>query len=243
MEHPVRDRELGVWLDDQPVDLVRAHLAEHGAGWSVGTWGAIGEFSFTADETDVVVDVPGITARSRRGALRASLPQACRALAISGERGLREIAFCLPADAMRGAARRVLTETGPDRDAVAGQDRDGVVFDLGIGMPHLDVCVRVLPDDEATLAALRRGCRRPLFEGGNPAVPALQAASPARLFLSGLARLEVCTPIPPAGGRSPEGPHSHLLPALLAEARTHAPGSPIPPGWICGLSLYPAQRR
>ena len=41
MEHPVRDRELGVWLDDQPVDLVRAHLAEHGAGWSVGTWGAI----------------------------------------------------------------------------------------------------------------------------------------------------------------------------------------------------------
>ena len=49
---------------------------------------------------------------------------------------------------------------------------------------------------------------------------------------------EVHQPIPPQGGHSPEGPHTHLLPKLLAERRVHPPGSPLPVGLYCGLSLY-----
>ena len=83
---------------------------------------------------------------------------------------------------------------------------------------------------------------RPLLAPGNPAGPAIGRSSPIRIFVSALARLEVHQPIPPPGGRSPEGPHSHLLPRYLKEGRVHAPGSPLPAGLYCGLSLYPRTR-
>jgi hypothetical protein len=80
------------------------------------------------------------------------------------------------------------------------------------------------------------------FCSPRPAGPAIGRSSPTRILVSALARLEVHQPIPPPGGRSPEGPHSHLLPQFLKEGRAHAPGSPLPAGLYCGLSLYPRTR-
>jgi hypothetical protein len=57
--------------------------------------------------------------------------------------------------------------------------------------------------------------------------------------VSAVARLEVHQPIPPPGGRSPEGPHTHLLPKFLKQGLTRSPKSPLPDGLFCGLSLYP----
>jgi hypothetical protein len=50
----------------------------------------------------------------------------------------------------------------------------------------------------------------------------------------------VFQPIPPPGGRSPDGPHTHVLPKLLAHVRTHAATEPLPEGWIPCAHLYPA---
>jgi hypothetical protein len=99
--------------------------------------------------------------------------------------------------------------------------------------------VRLRPDDAVTRAALRAGVGRHLFDAGNPAGAAIARSSPTRVFVSALARLEVHQPIPPPDGRSPEGPHSHLLPGHLQAGRAHPPDSPLPAGWYCGLSLYP----
>jgi hypothetical protein len=65
------------------------------------------------------------------------------------------------------------------------------------------------------------------------------AASPARVFIGRLGRIEVFQPIPSVGGRSPDGPHTHVLPKLLAQARTHAATEPIPEGWIPCAHFYP----
>jgi hypothetical protein len=102
--------------------------------------------------------------------------------------------------------------------------------------------VRLRSDDAGTAAALYAGVGRPLFAADNPAGLAIAHASPTRILASPVAHIEVHQPIPPPGGRSPEGPHTHLLPKFLAQGRTHPPGSPLPDGLYCGLSLYPRTR-
>jgi hypothetical protein len=66
------------------------------------------------------------------------------------------------------------------------------------------------------------------------------AANPHRVFLSRIGRIEVFTPIPPPGGASPEGPHTHVLPKLLQHKRTHAATEPVPAGFVPCAHLYPA---
>lgn len=212
-------------LPDAPADLVCEHLAEAANGWSVGTWGAIGEFQYDADEPGLVVDLSALSVTSLRGALYIGDLSAATPFALIDDNGrTREIAFCSPAS---GTRHETITQL------------DGRTFDLGIGAPHIDMQVRLAEGDEETLAALRQGVGKPILAPGNPAGPAIARSSPTRIFASTLARLEVHQPIPPPGGKSPEGPHSHLLPHYLKEGRAHAPGSPLPAGLYCGLSLYP----
>jgi hypothetical protein len=64
-------------------------------------------------------------------------------------------------------------------------------------------------------------------------------ANPHRVFTSRLGRIEVYQPIPPASGRSPEGPHTHVLPKLLKSGRTHPATEPIPDGFVPCAHLYP----
>jgi hypothetical protein len=40
----------------------------------------------------------------------------------------------------------------------------------------------------------------------------------------------VYQPIPPASGKSPDGPHTHVLPKLLKAGRTHPATEPVPAG-------------
>ena len=65
------------------------------------------------------------------------------------------------------------------------------------------------------------------------------AANPHRVFVSRVGRIEVFAPIPAADGRSPEGPHTHVLPKLLHLRRTHAATEPVPDGWVPCAHLYP----
>jgi hypothetical protein len=53
-------------------------------------------------------------------------------------------------------------------------------------------------------------------------------------------RIEVYQPIPDPHGRSPQGPHTHVLPKLLAHGRTHSANEQIPDGWVPCAHLYPA---
>jgi hypothetical protein len=74
---------------------------------------------------------------------------------------------------------------------------------------------------------------------GNPAMSVILAASPHRVFVSRLGRIEVCQPIPPHDGRSPQGPHTHVLPDLLKHRRSHAATEPIPAELVPCAHVYP----
>lgn len=132
--------------------------------------------------------------------------------------------------------RIALTEIGNDADALRGEDRDGVLFDLGLGSRQVDVCIRSA--DLKTVAALRACAGRSIFAPGNEAMRIILAANPHRVFISRVGRAEVFQPIPPPDGQSPDGPHTHLLPKLLARGRTHAAAEPLPEGWIPCAHVY-----
>ena len=215
-------------LEVDRAELVRRYLADPRTGWSVGTYGAIAEFQYDPDEPGLQLDLEAMAVRTERGALAIVSLEGVEPFGLTDDTGrLREIAFC---SEQRGAQRTTVTDLGD------------LMFDVGIAVPHIDMLVRLRPDDVETAAALRAGVGHPLFAADNPAGLAIARASPTRILASSVARIEVHQPIPPPGGRSPEGPHTHLLPKFLAQGRTHPPKSPLPEGLYCGLSLYPRTR-
>ena len=68
---------------------------------------------------------------------------------------------------------------------------------------------------------------------------ALIAHGPTRIIETVLGRLEIATEIPPPGGSSPEGPHTHLLPVHLSENRDVPPDVELPAGHLIGAIYYP----
>jgi len=213
-------------LPEKPDDIVRRHLGDSVHRWSVGTYGAIGEFEYDADEPGLHVDLDRLSVRSNRGAISVRDLREVRAFALIDDAGhTSEIAFCSP---RRGFSRAIVAAL------------DAVTFDVGIGSPHIDMLVRLAPHDAETASAMRACIGRPL---SREAATAIGRASPMRILVSPIARLEVDQPIPPPGGCSPAGPHTHLLPHLLALGLPHSPDSPLPAGLYCGLSLYPAKPR
>jgi hypothetical protein len=230
-------------IDRQDVfALLAAHMADAETQWSLGTFGAIAEFSRDADEpvTSGHTD-DSISAVSLRGGIRIAPLADMRPIAsetTTRESWSHRVALCLPADQCPMSRRAVLTELGPDVGALREPDREAILFDLGIGALQVDACVRI--SDSRTAAELRTHAGRSLFEPGNPAIGVILASSPHRVFISRLGRIEVYQPIPSPNGKSPDGPHTHVLPKLLHPRRTHAATEPIPPGWVPCTHLYPA---
>lgn len=59
------------------------------------------------------------------------------------------------------------------------------------------------------------------------------------MFRCRFGRVEVYQPIPGPKDKTPSGPHTHVLPRLLALRRTHAATLPIPTGWVPCMTLFP----
>lgn len=223
-------------------DLITAQLEDAEAQWSLGTFGAIAEFSRDADEpAEFERGELSIAVVTPRGGLRLLAHPELRPFAfetITTQAWSQRVAFCLPQGAAAMNGRAALTELGLDADALRAQDRGAVLFDLGLGALQVDCCVRVA--DRTLAEGLRAHAGRSLFEPGNPAMGLILAQSPHRVFTTRAGRAEVYQAIPQPGGKAPEGPHTHVLPKLLARGRTHAATEPIPRGFISCAHLYPA---
>jgi len=223
-------------------ELIADQLADPEAQWSLGTFGAIAEFMRDADEpAEVVREEPVAAVVTPRGGIRLEVRLGLRPIAfetITTQSWSQRVAFCLPERESTTSRRTVLTELGPDAQALRAQDRGGVLFDLGLGLLQVDCCIRT--SDAALTDGLRAHAGRSLFEHGNLAMGLILRHSPHRVFMTRAGRAEVYQAIPVPGGTAPEGPHTHVLPKLLAHGRTHAATEPIPKGWVSCAHLYPA---
>lgn len=224
------------------IELIAAQLEDPDAPWSLGTFGAIAEFMRDTDEpAEFERGDLSMSVVTPRGGLRLLAHPELRPVAfetITTQAWSQRLAFCLPQAASAMSRRAALTELGPDNDALRAQDRGAVLFDLGLGALQVDCCIRVA--DRQLGESLRAHAGRSLFEPGNPAMGLILAQSPHRVFMTRAGRAEVYQAIPHPGGKAPEGPHTHVLPKLLAHRRTHAATEPIPRGFVSCAHLYPA---
>lgn len=229
------------------VRIAQRHLQTATTGWGIGSFGVIAEFHRDADEAAVFTPAPGGgTAVTDKGAVRVELSKGAKMFPYetpsrNRARWNQGVNICLPDDpGGRMAARTGLTEIGPDDAAVREQDRDAVLFDLGLALPHVDACVRTA--DPTLIETLRAHPGADMLDFDGTAMAAVIAASPHRVFLSRLGRVEVYQYIPSSANSlpTPQGPHTHLLPKLAAHRRTHAANVPLPNNWLPCLSIYPA---
>ncbi len=229
-------------------DLIRKNLNTPESSWSMGSYGAVAEFfqepgeAIDSDGTDELVRM------TPRGSIRIE-PQDDLAICAHENRSShgsskQHIAFCLLEASSYMSGNDVLTELGPDIAAIDGNHRDSILFDLGVsslgsGCFQLDFCIRT--GDSGLIDFLRDHCGSSIFEHGSPVFPRLLESQPHRVVITRLGRIEVYQAI---GGehtddKTPEGPHTHLLPDLLSMNLTHSADTPIKSGWVPCAFLYP----
>jgi hypothetical protein len=222
--------------------LLTLALDDYRHGWSIGTFGAIGEF--VRDEGEPVRRTHNGAVQeivTARGGMRVSPNDDIKVIAFDtlssdGETWNQAVAFCLPKPA--SSAAQAVHRLGPDTEAIRPEDRDAILFDMGVAAGLVRMCVRTRDAELiAALAALER--KSLLSSEGGKAAGLILKTSPHRVMLSPIARVEVYVAIPPPGGESPLGPHTHMLPKLIASGRTHAANAPIPERMQSVLSLHP----
>jgi predicted Fe-S protein YdhL (DUF1289 family) len=229
------------WSHDRIAEFVAESLGQRSGTWVLGCYGATAEFICHHDEPcDVSVSGETITAISDRGALQLTIGEQVRALRLRADhtrRGYRAIFLVVLKARATLPVATTLTPLGRDEGAIRRECRDDAWFDLGLGRADLRFCVR------ASAPELRDKLNQ---ASGLPLSDVLQAAgamivkrSPARVVESPLGRAEIGTPIPPPGGQSPDGPHTHLLPGHLASGRGTQPGIDLPPVYALGATFYP----
>ena len=226
----------------QIAEFLLRHIMDANAGWSCGSFGAIAEFIRTSDEPVRFGRPDGIVAITDRGAIRIDPVPELRPIAYEmtsrdAEAWQHGVALCLPLEDCAMNRRTVLTELGPDHAALRPEDRTAILFDMGLNVLQADICVRT--NDPRSIERLRAGVGRSLFEPGNSLAGEIPALSPHRVFQCRFGRVEVYQPIPAPDGKSPDGPHTHVLPKLLSHDRTHAANLPIPESWVPCMTLFP----
>lgn len=219
--------------------LVASQLATPSTGWSIGVLGALAEFD--RDEGEGAFD-GAASVVTTRGAIAFTLHPETRAIAYEApsahpDSWLQGVALCLPRSACRMHARTTITEAGPDVDALRPEDRDAILFDLGLGIDCVDFYVRT--GDRAQIDLLRNARGRVFLD--EPALyDEIVHLSPHRVFVSALGRVEIYQRIGAKGRATPQGPHTHLLPRLLRTSYAHSANLPVPRDWAVCATLYPA---
>lgn len=225
-------------MQHAPFTLITELIADPANGWSIGSLGAIGEFQRASDEPATIRQAANrIEIITSRGAIRvvdAGLPGAAwDTLSRDGESWGHRFALCAPRTKTSSRTVRVL---GRDDGSIREEDRTAVLFDLGVAAGCVTMGIRTADPDLAAILQTSKG--RPLLESPG-AIAAILRSQPHRVLLSPAGRIEVYQPIPPLDGRSPEGPHTHLLPRLVKKNRPHCSNTSIPEGWQAALSMHP----
>jgi hypothetical protein len=221
------------------IALAAAHLADPASTWSIGASGVLAEF---AREPGEACERDGLQVVTERGAIRVEAHAGLEALAyevLSAQPALwhHGVLFHLPAAAATMSPYTVVTELGLDREAIRGADRGACLFDLGLGSPAFAFCVRTR--DAALLQTLRRAAGTAFLGAGRELGAALVAASPHRVAISRVGRIEVFQAIAPEGGATPSGPHTHFIPRLIRAHRGASSNIPLAPWRAAGFTLYP----
>jgi hypothetical protein len=201
--------------------------------WVTGMPGALAEFT-APDNQEIAISLEDgqLVGRTPTAAFRLRAHDKLRAFAF-GESG--PIVLGMPKARVTLNAATSFTALGSDHHAILAENRDHALFDYGLGRKYSRFGIRTASD--GLIASLLP------FEG--KPWPELMAAiggqiiseSPNRIVETALARIEVSAPIPPPHGASPEGSHTHFLPAYLASGEEIQPRLALP-DYAAPIAIY-----
>lgn len=234
--------------DAAPFTLLARECARAGAQWSMGAFGAIE--GFTTEGATTTLDRPGSRAAvTDRGGLRLDdvpglVPVAFEMLSSDRTMWNHAVALCLPVGKAEYPGPATVMELGLDRDALRAEDRDGILFDLGLPTRQARICLRT--QEDGLIAALRGGAGKTFAAAAAPWLPLLRPGRHQRIALSRIGRIEVFPHGAAPDGAGLDAIFPGLSLPLLASGRTHAATSPIPRDLMpCGYLFppHPARHR
>ena len=246
-ELPARRARMGLgmhrlqWsLDDLRAFSVNT-LRFGGGTWVAGVYGAVAEFCLGDGEViSLHIGDQIIRASSSRGAISLRLSDHVRALAFGASQNPAEADIIVLA-VLREHATLVphfgLTNLGPDVGSIRRSDRDEQLYDLGLGRISAGFGIRTA--DPALTAGLERCNGLGWPDVLNLIGAEILQSSPTRIVRHSLGRIEVFTEIPPLGGQSPPGPHTHFLPSQLSSRADLAPNLTVPDVYVPCAVHYP----
>lgn len=229
------------WSVADVLSFVMSTLKPGAGTWVTGIHGAVAEFCIDNDE-NVVFEHLGhsVSAATARGAISFSLSDRIHVLSLGASHTPAESDMILLAVCRKDvpAAAHGLTFIGEDGEAIGPENRHEILVDFGLGSAAASFCIRTA--DRTLIASLNgwRGQAYPAFLasiGGD-----ILRASPTRVIRNAIGRIEVFVPIPPPGGRSPPGPHTHFLPEYLAQGGDLQPNLQISATYVPCFIHYPA---
>ena len=216
-------------------ELIRL-AREPKTGWSIGVYGAVAEFT-TSNRANPTIEVgeESLVLRTLGGAMRLSPLAGTRVFELVGATGnVERRVLALHRSRLSGIPAVGVTELGADKDAIEPASSADGLFDLGVSRSVVRFCVRT--GEPSLIAVLRQAIGLDPLDLANGLVPVLLANSPDRILISPIGRIEVSGPILRSGRA---GPHTHLLPDLLAQGRELELGFTLPDGYTAGASFFP----
>ncbi len=227
------------------VDDLRAFIASTlrcgGGTWVAGVYGAVAEFCIGDGENPALhIGAHIITASSPRGAISLRIPEHVRALAFGTAQNPADddiIVLAVPRERATFVPHSGLTNLGPDVEAIGRSGRDEQLYDLGLGRTAAGFGIRTA--DPGLKASLDRCSGLDWPDALRLIGAEIVQSSPARIVRHSLGRIEVFTDIPPPGGQSPPGPHTHLLPGQLASRADLPPTLTVPDVYVPCAVHYP----
>jgi predicted Fe-S protein YdhL (DUF1289 family) len=228
------------WRTEDLCAFVSGTLRPGEGTWVCGVNGAIAEFCVGAgDDVQFESGTGAISARTQGGGISLSLTDHVAALRIGAATasGRDVIVLAVPRGRARPFPGEGLTRLGLDTDALHPAGREAMLYDFGLGRAAGAFCIRT--DSLALMsgldASLGANWSQLLAEKGAD----ILAESPVRVVRNSIGRIEVYNRIPPPGGKSPIGPHTHFLPAQLQKGGDLPPALEIPDGFVPCAIFYP----
>ena len=244
-EIPARLEQLGVacrrlpWTTDETISFVTQSLEKTSGTWVMGVVGGVAEFAAKPGQPiDVSIVGDCLVAKTDAGAMRMVINDDVRALTFDPPDREREARIVLAVKRERGRlpVASGVADLGPDTDALV-QERNANLYDLGLGRKEGRFCVRL---GEGAAREALNGSKGLMFPHALPMIAGtLVAESPTRVVESALGRIEVQGKIPPPDAKSPDGPHTHLLPDHLETGRALPVGMDLPRAYLPGAIFYP----
>jgi len=247
-ELPARRGRLGLgvhrigWTVEDVRSFIVGTLRLGGGTWVTGVYGAVAEFCVAECEPiNIEVSETAVNASTSGGAVSFQLSESVRALAFGSApvpAGIDIIVLAIPRERAVLFPNYGLTCSRPDKEAIRRENRDEKLYDFGLGPVAAGFGVRTARPDLVESLDRCIGLKWPeLFASiGNN----ILHASPTRVVRNSIGRIEVFTPIPSAGGRSPTGPHTHFLPDHLAIGGNLPSNLQIPDAYVPCFIHYPA---